>query len=441
MIAGLERFVEALRRQGIAASPAEWLDALRAAEVAGLHDRERFRQALRCALVKRASQLACFDATFDAFFVGPGRGGPGRERSGRHAAASARGRRSAPTPPDEAPPAERPVASRPQETPPDRESLAREIAAVRDGAPRQHGRLRRVIVAADAPYRAPREAAAREAHAADLPLERVELARTLSFEQEAEIARGVRRVVERIRLRSGRRLRRSPRGRLDLRRLFRDNLAHGGVPWILPRRRVRPRRSRVVLLIDVSWSTARAAGLFLSVAGEILRRARDTRVLLFVDRAVDATAVVEAWLARPAGAVPPAVLPVGRRSPGEAIVRGGVSFASVVRSLRGLNLDAPSDYGRVFHALARSPMRPTGRGTALVVLGDGRTNRFDPQDWAFEELAARSGAVLWLVPEPVERWGSGDSALAAWLPQVDVAVEAADLRGLSRGVAELVRRL
>jgi hypothetical protein len=270
----------------------------------------------------------------------------------------------------------------------------------------------------------------------------VELARALSAEQDLEIARGVRRVVERIRLRTGRRLRRARRGRLYLRRLFRDNLAHGGVPWILPQRRFRPRRARVVLLIDVSWSTARAAGLFLSVAGEFLRRARDTRVLLFVDRAVDATREVESWLARrPGTARPCGVSAAGRRHPGEGIVRGGVTFAGVVRSLRGLNLDAPSDYGRVFHALARSPLRPGGRGTALVVLGDGRTNRLAPQAWAFEEIAAHSGVVLWLVPEPVERWGSGDSALGAWLPEVDVVVEAADLQGLARGVAELLRRL
>jgi hypothetical protein len=122
-------------------------------------------------------------------------------------------------------------------------------------------------------------------------------------------------------------------------------------------------------------------------------------------------------------------------------VRGGVSFAALVGSLAGLNLDAASDYGRTFHALARSRLRPGGRTTALVVLGDGRTNRFDPQAWAFEEIASRCGAVLWLVPEPVESWETGDSALGAYLVHADVAVEARDVAGLARGVAELVRRL
>ena len=78
-----------------------------------------------------------------------------------------------------------------------------------------------------------------------------------------------------------------------------------------------------------------------------------------------------------------------------------------------------------------------GRDAVLVVLGDGRTNVFDPLPWAFEEIAGRARRVLWLVSEPRVRWGTGDSALGAYLPFCDVAVEARDLEGLARGVREL----
>ena len=272
---------------------------------------------------------------------------------------------------------------------------------------------------------------------------RRDLRRRLDEAAEREIAERIPRIVEQLRLRSGRRYRRSPRGQLYLRKVFRANLAWGGVPFVLPRQRRKRRRSRVVLLIDVSWSTARAAGLFLSLAHEFLARARDTRVLFFVDRAVDATVEVRDWLARDATPAPRAPLPAGhhRQGPGAGIVRGGVSFARLVESLRGLNLEAPSDYGRAFHALARSRWRPSGRKTLLVVLGDGRTNRFDPQSWAFEEIAGKCGAVVWLVPEEASRWGTGDSALEAYLSHADVAVEANDVVGLARGVRELVRHL
>jgi len=118
-----------------------------------------------------------------------------------------------------------------------------------------------------------------------------------------------------------------------------------------------------------------------------------------------------------------------------------VSFSSLLETVPGLNLDAPSDYGRALHALYASHARPAGRDTILVVLGDGRTNRFDPLPWALDEIARGCRAVIWLVPEPRARWGTADSALDRYLPSVDVVVEASDLVGLSRGIAELARRL
>ncbi len=237
--------------------------------------------------------------------------------------------------------------------------------------------------------------------------------------ERQQLAAAVRRVVEQLRLSTGRRLRRTARGKPYLRRVFRDSLRSGGVPFRLPRRRPRRRTPRVVALIDVSWSTARAAGLFLEIAGEFLRLGRQTRVILFVDRPVDATARIASWLER------------GRRE----------SFAALLDTVRDLNLRAPSDYGRTFHALLESPRRPRGRRTVLVILGDGRTNVFDPLEWALQEITEPCGAALWLVPEPLARWGTGDSALERYLPHVDTVVEIDDLDGLSRGVSALLREL
>jgi uncharacterized protein with von Willebrand factor type A (vWA) domain len=118
-----------------------------------------------------------------------------------------------------------------------------------------------------------------------------------------------------------------------------------------------------------------------------------------------------------------------------------VSFAEVVDGLRALNPKAPSDYGTAFHALRNPRLRPRGRDTVLLVLGDGRTNRFDPLPWAFAEVARDCKAVIWLAPEPCARWGTADSALPAYANSVDVLVEATDLAGLADGLLELVRRL
>jgi hypothetical protein len=118
-----------------------------------------------------------------------------------------------------------------------------------------------------------------------------------------------------------------------------------------------------------------------------------------------------------------------------------VSFAAVLRSLAALNLDAPSDYGRALHTLLRDGIGRGGRDTVLLILGDGRTNRFDPLPWALEEIGRRCRAVIWLVPEPASRWNTADSRVAAYAPHVDVLVEAHDLEGLAGGMAELLRSL
>jgi uncharacterized protein with von Willebrand factor type A (vWA) domain len=262
----------------------------------------------------------------------------------------------------------------------------------------------------------------------------------MPVEEERRIAAEVPRLLDALRLRAARRMRGARHGAPALREIFRRNASRGGVPFEIPQRRPRERPARVVVLADVSWSVARAAGLFLWMASEFLGPGRRSRIVAFVDRPVDATAAIARWGRRRAQVQRDTPVP-RRRRPGEGIVRAGVSFADVLDGLRGLALDAPSDYGRALHGLLKSRLRPMGRDTVLVVLGDARTNRFDPLPWALEELARGCRAVLWLVPEPEPRWGTADSALALYLPHVDLVAEATDLAGLARGLAHVLRRL
>jgi uncharacterized protein with von Willebrand factor type A (vWA) domain len=439
MIAGLGRFLAELRREGVVVSPAEWLDAIQALRLTGLEDRRRFRSALRATLVKRARQRETFDRVFDRFFAPP----PGREKRGRRGRAGGAGLATTRSEPDAG--TARGVRegagleSRGRMAEPRGRSVSRLVQAVRDGAVQPSGRLRRAIVDGRG-QGAP--GVAGEPRGDDSSPARRSLRARMSADAEREIAEAVPRMIERIRLRNGRRWRRAARGSLYLRRIFRDNLAHGGVPFVLPRRRRRPRRPRVLLLVDVSWSCSRAAALFLWMAGAFLRFDRRTRILFFVDRPVEATRHVERWLqgllevpGRAAGARTRR----GGRLPGGRIAPRGRAFADLLDAVPGLNPDASSDYGRVFHQLHREASRWCGRDTLLVILGDGRSNYVEPLDWALGDLAERCARTIWLVPEPRGEWGSGDSALADYLPRIDLAVEVRDLHGLGRGVAELVR--
>lgn len=249
---------------------------------------------------------------------------------------------------------------------------------------------------------------------------RLDLRGFLSTEEEALMARQIPPIVQEIRLRRGRRFRKGPRGRLWAKRMIRESLAHGGVPFTLPMKERRPRRPRVVLLVDVSHSVARAAGYFLLICRGLTERLGRTETYFFVDRVVEATGFVRAWRGRPEPAA---------------------SFKELLKSIPDLNAGAPSDYGRVFFQALPLLSRSSGRDTLLVVLGDARSNYRDPLVWAFEDLAARCRRVIWMNPEAHRLWSTADSVIERYLPACDVVCEARDLEGLARGVREILRSL
>src|SRR5271167_3413409 len=68
----LVEFANLLRQNGVRVSLAETLDAVAAADVTGLGERELFRAALRATMIKRASELPVFEELFDVYFSGLG---------------------------------------------------------------------------------------------------------------------------------------------------------------------------------------------------------------------------------------------------------------------------------------------------------------------------------------------------------------------------------
>ena len=540
MLEALQSFIGELRLRGVEVSPAEAVDAARAAAAVGPERRTLFRTALAATLIKDFRARAVFDDVFESFFAPPARTGAGHGRGERGGGGGAGGRglggepaSSAPAGPGKPPPPTagagrgRPaVPDRPDERrkPSGRPGGDSDAPARGPGAPRaaatrlrtlrpeevrreiagkQHGgappaptgriagtRTERIMRPAGTDDRGrPSRGRARlpkvlvsEAVTGDSRHLRRRRFAGVTTDEERALAAETARIVDEIRARRSRRLRPATRGRLWMKRAIRENLATGGVPFRIPQQQPRRRRSRIILLVDVSWSVSRAAGLFLLMALEFLRPARRASIHVFVDEPFDVTDRLRRWLrvgpegaparAGSAGwsgarasavAAPPAPSPGwspypspapsrrgrgqgagGRRAPARDVARGilpacgGVSFAEILGSVPGLNTDAPSDYGRAFYAFAAGPLRAIGRDAVLLVLGDGRSNDLDPLPWAFEEIAARARRVIWLVPEPRALWGTGDSALGRYLPFCDVAVETADLDGLAHGVRELL---
>jgi uncharacterized protein with von Willebrand factor type A (vWA) domain len=109
-----------------------------------------------------------------------------------------------------------------------------------------------------------------------------------------------------------------------------------------------------------------------------------------------------------------------------------------VRPAAVLDLMARSDFGRVLRDLDALPDL-LGPDTLLLVLGDARNNRRPPRADVLAAARARVRRLVWLNPEPRERWDTGDSVIAAYARHVDVVESCGTLADLERALAAVTK--
>lgn len=214
----------------------------------------------------------------------------------------------------------------------------------------------------------------------------------------------VAELSRRLRVRWSRRVARAARGRLDLRRTIRRSLSRGGVPIELLLRAPRPGKADLLALVDLSYSTATAAEFLLALLAPARRFFRHVTVLAYVDR------------------------------PCAVSFEGGHLVPH-----EPLDLNARSDFGAVLKLLAERYDVALGRNTVLLVLGDARNNRRPPRADLLRQLHRDVRSVVWLNPEPPERWNTGDSVIATYERHTDALLPAWSARTLSTALDELAR--
>ncbi len=423
--AELLRFVGALRVAEVPVSVAETLDAMRAVAAAGLADRARVREALAAALVKDEADRASFDEVFARFFGAgtgaarfAGRPGPRRRlaaaigggRGEQGASGRTRAERARPDAPSHggAPPAKAspeaagataPAASGDAAPRPGAaDSAAAGGGVLKDAAPRG---ARAPESDAGVEANEPRSDACRQA-----ALRSARLAPFAAYSDlEYEAARdALAPLARRFRLRLGRRLHAAPRGRVDFRRTIRASLQHGGAMAELRFRARRPRHADLLILADVSGSVRYCSALMLELVGGVYGHFRRVRSFVFIDRLA------------------------------EAEFAGGH-----VATEPGLDLYARSDFGLVLGEIWERRSELLSRTTLMVILGDGRNNRRPARADLLRDMRGLCRAVVWLTPEPEERWGTGDSAIDHYARAVDALHRCANLGELERSLERSIR--
>ncbi|SPF04679.1 VWA domain-containing protein [Streptomyces sp. MA5143a] len=232
-------------------------------------------------------------------------------------------------------------------------------------------------------------------------------------EQLVELRRTVQPLARKLATRLAARRRRAARGRIDIRRTLRRSLSTGGVPLRPAYRRHRPARPEIVLLCDVSGSVAGFANFTMLLVQAMRDQFSKVRVFAFVNKVDEVTHLVTTGEADPAE--------LGRRIAEEATISGW---------------HGSSDYGTALGEFAERHLDAVGPRTSVIVLGDARTNGFDPNAAALRRVAGRARRVHWLNPESPELWSTGDSAAHVYAEVVEMHA----CRN-ARRLGELVTRL
>lgn len=223
----------------------------------------------------------------------------------------------------------------------------------------------------------------------------------------------VQRLVEKMarRLASRHSSRRRPvrRGQLDMRKTLRAGVPTDGILFRTHWRRRRRDKAQVLALCDVSGSVAAYAKfllIFLYSLQDILPRMRS---FAFSNHLGEISELFETH-------------PVERAV-----------------ELANWQYGGATDYGGSLRDFARLALNDINRQTSVIILGDARNNRGDPELEIMQSLYQRSKQVIWLNPESRQAWGTGDSEMLRYLSACHFAAECNSLRQLERVIDQLLR--
>jgi uncharacterized protein with von Willebrand factor type A (vWA) domain len=239
---------------------------------------------------------------------------------------------------------------------------------------------------------------------------------TASADELAALRREIAPLARRLGARLALRRHVGRRGPLDLRRTIRHSLETGGVPVQTVQRPRRPTRADVVILCDLSSSVAAFARFTLLLVYALREQFSRVRTFAFIDELDEVTPQLAAGT-----------------DVADAVDR-------LLREARIAGFAGRTDYGRALELFVERHDDVVGRRTALLVLGDARSNYGDLSLPLFERLVERAHRTYWLNPERHALWGSGDSAAPRYAA-VAPMVECRNLAQLSAFVRELDRTL
>lgn len=466
----LVEFANLLRQNGVRVSLAETLDAVAAAEVSGLGDRDSFRSALRATMIKRASELPVFEQLFDVYFSGLGEIIKGASKEVQDALSMSDQEfqqflddvdQLLKEHADELSElakqllrnengqlekmmreAARAVRMQGIQRTIEENYFARALARALglDKIEREIKELREQLEKLDlgSAFRAKmeeyldrrlkmlediiRKYVRQEREKRDLKSrEEARLNQLadksfyyLSEEEMAKMREAITRLAQRLKNIIAVRRKRMKKGRFDIKRTLRKNIEYGGVPFKLKFDQRKKEKPQILVMCDVSDSVRNASRFMLQFVYSLQDLYSRVRSFVFV---ADIGEVTENFRTNDI------------KDALDVALKGDV-----------INVYAHSDFGRSFRNFVSDHIGAVNKRTTVIILGDARNNYNLPHDWCLREIRQRARRIIWLNPESRNTWGFGDSEMERYQVHCDLVEECRNLNQLYRVIDQLVPR-
>ncbi len=386
-------FINELRTVGIRISLSESMDAVQAVAAAGV-EREVLREALATCVVKEEEDRFAFDEVFERFFAGPARRDKKKPRP--HSGEGVGQRTTKTTRSEHARPSERQNKSDKKHFSP--QSVQPQESKSQKQKDKQKQKARSLQPAKGVGENL-EEKETQKQEKSRLAKRKALLHKSLSLFDSHDIEEAkelVEDLARRFRGHLGRRQRRTKRGRLDFRRTIRASISHGGVLVDLRMRGRQPGKPDLVALCDLSGSVSTVSDFLLALLAPASDYFRHTRTFAYVDRLCE------------------------------------VSFEQgYVVPHDDLDLYARSDFGQVLQNFWQTEgPRALTCNAIVLILGDARNNRRPPRPDLLSQIRDHAKKLIWLNPEPRERWDTGDSVMSRYAPMCDAVLECENLKDL-----------
>ncbi|GAB5415115.1 MAG: VWA domain-containing protein [Congregibacter sp.] len=221
----------------------------------------------------------------------------------------------------------------------------------------------------------------------------------------------VQRMARRLASRHSARRRPVKRGQLHMARTLRSGMAHDGILFKTHWRARKRDKAQLLAICDVSGSVAAYAGfllMFLYSLQDVLPR---TRSFAFSSHLGEISELFKS-------------------EPLERAIE-----------LANWRYGGATDYGSSLRDFAKLALDDINRNTSVIILGDARNNRGNPELEIMQSIYQRSKQVIWLNPESRRAWGTGDSEMLRYMSACNYSAPCGNLQQLERVVDQLLKSL